>query len=467
MTHPEPLAGTTTPYPPARVAWKATLLLSLLYWLSILDRFIIALLVDPIKADLAITDFQFSLLHGLAFTVTYALFGLLAGVLADRFSRRWIICWSVAIWSVATAACGVVQSFWQLLIARIGVGAGEAGLNPSATSMLTDLFPRERLTAAMAVYTIGASIGSGMAYMFGGVLIDWIASRDTLSLPLLGELRSWQAVFLIIGIPGALLSLAIFSVPEPRRRDQRLAAQQSQGKRRRFEAFRQLLAFMRPRWRFFLPAYCGFALAAIVLAGGAIWYPAHMSRAFGWSPGEIGLWLGMTLVISACAGKIIGGLAMDALFRRGVHDAQPRWFACSLLIAIPLGVVATTSDSPWVFLVGIGLFFTLLAPLPACYNTALNLVTPNELRGTGIAFYAATAGMLGSALGPILVAAFADHVFDGGGATGKALATATTLFCPLAAIALFLGCRPMRDCIDTVNDWLGEEAAPAAGNPAG
>lgn len=445
----------TLPFPPASVAWKATLLLSLLYWLSILDRFVIALMVEPIKADLAITDFQFSLLHGLAFTITYALFGLLAGILADRYSRRWIICFSVGIWSLATAACGMVQSYWQLLVARVGVGAGEAGLNPSATSMLTDLFPKHRLTAAMAVYTIGASIGSGMAYIFGGVLVDWIASRENFALPFLGELRSWQAVFIIIGVPGILLSLVIFAIPEPLRRDT-LSATASAPEGRRSGQLRLLLAFMRPRWRFFVPAYTGFALAAIVMASGAIWYPAHMSRAFGWKPGEIGMALGSTLVVSACAGKILGGWAMDALFRRGVHDSQLRWFACCLLIAVPIGVTATTSSSPVIFLVGIGLFFTLLAPLPACYNTALNMVTPNELRATGIAFYSATAGMLGSAIGPILVAGFADGVYSGSAATGLALATTTAIFCPLAAIALFIGCGPMRECISSAAAWSDE-----------
>ncbi len=138
------------PYPPPAVGWYATIILALLYWLSILDRFIISLLVEPIKQDMGITDVQFGMLHGLAFSVTFSLLGLIAGTFADRFSRRWVIYASVSIWSLATAACGLAQQFWQLLLARVGVGAGEAGLNPSATSMLTDLFPRDRLTSAMA-----------------------------------------------------------------------------------------------------------------------------------------------------------------------------------------------------------------------------------------------------------------------------------------------------------------------------
>ncbi|NND66989.1 MAG: MFS transporter, partial [Halioglobus sp.] len=191
----EPSRGQETPYPPTAVGWYATGILALLYWLSILDRFIIALLVDPIKRDMDITDVQFGLLHGLAFAVTFALFGIVAGAMADRFSRRRVIFAAVMIWSLATAACGLAQHYWHLLIARVGVGAGEAGLNPSAMSMLADLFPRERLTSAMAVYSMGATVGSGTAYLFGGLIVAAVSAADTYTVPLIGEMRSWQTVF--------------------------------------------------------------------------------------------------------------------------------------------------------------------------------------------------------------------------------------------------------------------------------
>src|SRR5262249_20867120 len=189
-------------HPARAVAWYATVLLAFLCWLSILDRFIISLVVDPIKRDLGISDMQFGLLHGSAFAVAFSVFGLLAGALADRFSRRWIIFAGVSVWSLATAACGMAQSYWHLLVARVGVGGGEAVLNPCATSMITDLFPRERLTSAMAVYAIGATVGSGCAYLLGGVIVDLVSRSDHFALPWIGEVRSWQAVFYLVGIPG-------------------------------------------------------------------------------------------------------------------------------------------------------------------------------------------------------------------------------------------------------------------------
>lgn len=437
----------SAPYPAPAIGWYATLVLAFLYWLSILDRFIISLMVDPIKRDMGITDVQFSLLHGFAFAITFAVFGLMAGAFADRFSRRNIIFISVAVWSLATAACGMAQSFWHLLLARIGVGAGEAGLNPSATSMLADLFPRDRLTSAMAVYSIGASVGSGTAYLFGGLIVDLVSQKDTFILPLVGELRSWQAVFFIVGVPGGLLSLLIFTLPEPVRRNRRAVSEQPSLWKSVFAAYGELIKFMRSQLKFFAYHYSGFTFAGAVLGGCGVWYPAHMARTFGWDGVKIGMGLGLTLVIAGVTGKLICGHFVDSMYRRGLRDAQLRWYSRCLLIATPIGILATTSDNPCVFLGGVGCFLVLLSPLPACYGASLNLVTPNELRGTGIAFFAATTGLIGLGAGPLLIAAIAEHVFGGTSSIGLGMAATIALCCPIGALLLGLGCRGMRDAM--------------------
>lgn len=433
------------PYPSPAVGWYATIILALLYWLSILDRFIISLLVDPIKRDMGITDIQFSLLHGFAFAITFSLFGLVAGSMADRFSRRWVIFASVSIWSLATAACGVAQTYWHLLLARVGVGAGEAGLNPSATSMLADLFPRDKLTSATAVYTIGATVGSGTAYLFGGYIVDLVSQVDIYTLPLIGEIRSWQAVFFIVGVPGALLSFIVFTFPEPARRNRMEVTDNANGRRSLFDSYGKLITFMRTHPRFFACHYGGFMFASFILVGGAAWYPAHMARTFGWDAGQIGLTLGLTLVPSGISGKLICGYSVDAMYRRGHRDAQLRWYAICLLIGAPIGILATTSGNPWVFLAGTGVFLILLSSLPTCYSSALNLVTPNELRGAGIAFFSATAGLIGMAVGPFLIAFISDRFLDGPSSIGMAIAIMMAIFCPLAAAILGLGCRAMRE----------------------
>ena len=434
------------PYPATGVAWYATIALAFLYWLSILDRFIISLLVDPIKKDLGLTDIQFGLLHGMAFAITYSLFGLLAGAMADRFSRRWIIFLSVSIWSAATAACGAAAHYWQLLLARVGVGAGEAGLNPSATSMLTDLFPRDRLTTAMAVYSIGATIGSGTAYLFGGMIVEAVSQAPTYVLPLIGEVRSWQAVFFIIGIPGILVSLVVFTFKEPVRRDRKVSVEKQGFWEGIVGTYKNLLVFIKKHPRFFMHHYAGFALASIVMSGCAVWYPAHMGRSFGWSASQIGLYLGLTLIFTSIGGKLICGYAADRLYRKGYRDAQFRWYGWSLLLAAPFGVISMQLGNPYLFLVFVGVYLVMLAPLPACYITALNLVTPNELRGAGVAFFSGTAGLVGMATGPLLIAFLSDSVF-GGNAIGMGMAVVIGVCCPLAAVILLTGCKHMHAAV--------------------
>lgn len=391
------------------------------------------------------------MLHGLAFAVTFSLFGLVAGALADRLSRRWVIFASVSIWSLATAACGLASHFWQLLLARVGVGAGEAGLNPCATSMISDMFPRSLLTSAMAVYTVGASVGSGCAYLLGGLIVSLVAQADTIIVPVLGEVRSWQAVFLIVGLPGVLIGLLVFTIPEPKRREAQPIKSKGPLLSHVFRNYVQLLKFMRTKSRFYLCHYTGFGVAAIIVVGSGAWYPAHMARTFGWSVDQIGLSLGVLIVGAATTGKLICGFFVDLMYRRGYRDAQFRWYALALLAALPCGVIAATSDSPWVFLAGIGLFLALTSPLPACANAALNLVTPNRLRGSGIAFYSSTSGLFGLSLGPLLIAAISDYLL-GGDAIGYGLAIVIAVCCPLSALILTLGRAAMREAVMAADD---------------
>lgn len=434
------------PYPRPGIAWYSVILLALLYWLSILDRTIISLLVDPIKADIGISDVQFGMLHGLAFAVTFSLFGLIAGSLADRFNRRLIVFLSVTVWSLATAACGLAQNFWHLLLARVGVGAGEAGLNPCATSMITDLFPKEKLTSAMAVYSLGASVGSGCAFIFGGMLVEYVSAAETVAIPVLGEVKPWQAAFIIIGIPGVIAALCSFSMPEPIRRGRAAATPAAGGIAGLAATYKSLFVFIRSRGRFFFHHYLGFGMGSLALVGGAAWYPAHMGRSFGWSGGDIGLSLGVSLIAGGFAGKLLTGIMVDRMFSSGRTDAQFTWYAGCLLLSVPVAVFTMTTGLPMGFLVGLAFLVMLLSPMTALYMASLNVVTPNELRGAGVAFYSATIGLAALSLGPVLVALFSDHLY-GGNAIGLGLATVYCIASPLGALVLYTGRAAMREAV--------------------
>jgi MFS family permease len=433
-----------TPYPSPAVGWYATILLALLYWMSVLDRYIISLLVDPIKHDLGLTDVQFGMLQGLAFLLSFTLFGFMFGALADRVDRRRLVFIGMTIWSMATALCGFAQSFWHLLLGRAGLGAGEAALSPCATSMISDLFPRERLTSAMAVYSIGATVGSGTALMVGGAIVYYATTLGDVVLPVVGHVSTWQVVFLIVGVPGLLLAFTVFTIPEPVRRGQSQALAPGRSWR---SAYFELFRFIKSRARFFLCHYLGFTLATAALTGGVGWYPVHMIRSFGWSEGRIGLILGMTLMTAGIAGKLITGWVVDKMYQRGYRDAQLRWYAGCLLLAAPFGVIATTSGNPWIFLGGIGLFVTLATSMPACAMTALNLVTPNELRGTGITVFTTLAALLGASAGAVIIPFAAEQVFHSESAIGLGMACLIGVCCPLGAAVLACGFRPMRDAM--------------------
>jgi MFS family permease len=447
------------PFPAPRVAWYATGILAVLIWLSVLDRFIITLLVGPIKRDLGISDVQFGVLNGLVFTITYVVLGLVFGVMADRRKRRGLIFLGVMIWSLATAACGLARVYWQLLVARVGVGAGEAALGPCASSMLADLFARERLTFAVAVYNLGSMVGAGMAYIIGGQIVELVSHTANFSLPLLGAVRSWQAVFLIVGVPGALLSLIVFTIPEPVRRGVRNATSLT---RSGLATYRELWAFIRSRWRFFLYHYLSFGFAAMVLVGCGSWYAPHLGRTFHWGAAHIGLGIGLSVGAGSILGSLFSARMADSMFRRGRRDAQLRWYMYCVIIAIPVGVVAMTSSSAWVFLGLVCCQVGLLSSLPSLSMTALNIVTPNELRGTGIAVYALITGTIGAGGGPVVIAAVSDYIYKDEKAIGLAMATVIAVCLPIAALFLGLALRPMREAVQQAEQWANTAAPSVA-----
>ena len=206
------------PYPNSRYAWFVVVLLMFAYILSYVDRSILTLLVTPIQDDMGLSDTQISLLHGLAFAIFYTLLGFPIGWLADRKNRVGIIAVGIAFWSLMTALCGVAKNFTHLFFARMGVGVGEAALNPSAYSIITDYFPPEKLSRALSTYVMGTYLGFGIAYILGGTIVNAISSMPDFDLPVIGHIFSWQLAFFLVGIPGLFFVLLLKFIKEPVRR---------------------------------------------------------------------------------------------------------------------------------------------------------------------------------------------------------------------------------------------------------
>ncbi len=206
-------------FPKPATAWTLTILLTLSYIVSFIDRQLLGLLVSPIKADLGISDLKMGLLLGLAFSLFYVTLGVPIGWLADRVNRRNLVIAGITLWCIMTAACGLSKSYGQLFLARVGVGVGEATLSPCALSLISDSFPPERRARAIGVYSIGVSVGGGLAYLLGGALVQAVADAPPIDWPVLGEIRPWQSAFIIIGLAGLVVALLLTMVPEPARHE--------------------------------------------------------------------------------------------------------------------------------------------------------------------------------------------------------------------------------------------------------
>ncbi|MGH8561818.1 MAG: MFS transporter, partial [Nevskiales bacterium] len=194
-------------------AWYVVAVLMVAYVFSFIDRQILNLLVGPIRRDLGISDTQMSLLMGFSFALFYTICGIPLGRLADSKSRRTIIAVGIFFWSIMTAACGTARHYWQFFLYRMGVGVGEATLSPSAYSLIADYFPREVRATAISVYSMGIYIGSGLAFLLGGLVIKFAGQAEVV-LPVVGATRPWQLIFFMLGIAGILFTFAMYTVRE-------------------------------------------------------------------------------------------------------------------------------------------------------------------------------------------------------------------------------------------------------------
>lgn len=411
----------------------------LAYILSFVDRQILSLLVDPIKRDLGVSDLQMGLLQGFAFSLLYAFLGVPVGLLADRAVRKKIIACGVVFWSVATALCGFASNYALLFAARMGVGVGEATLSPSAHSFLSDAFEPKKLARAMAIYTMGITLGSGMAYLIGGTVVAAVANADTAHLPFIGALRPWQMAFLIVAAPGVLVAGLVALVKEPARRSLVDAADVA-----RRPSLMAVLRYVMSQWRAFVPIYLTTAILGILGYSLSSWFPTLLIRNYGLNAGTAGLYMGVIYLVLGSAGSICGGLLSERLARRGRTDANLRVVGLVSAALIVPGVVAPLAG---VFSATIALLCVLVFLANAFYGSsiaALQLATPNAMRATNSALYLLLNNLIGLSLGAAAVPLINAFLFAGSTNVGPAMALIALCVCPLSAALAFQGLKPYR-----------------------
>lgn len=427
----EPTSGVTS-----RQANYALAVFLLAYILSFVDRQILSLMVDPIRRDLGISDLQMGLLQGMAFALLYAVAGVPIGLLADRLQRKRIIAAGVLFWSSATALCGLASNYALLFLARMGVGLGEAALSPAAHSFLSDAYSRSKLARAMAVYSLGITIGAGAALMIGGKVVDLIASSGNITLPIFGTLRPWQATFLLVASPGILVALLVALIREPRRTSPVITDQADAA-----SEIRPLLAHLRCHSGVFSSIYLSSCALGVMGYGMSAWYPTLLIRSFGLTPGEAGWHLGLVFLVLGSAGSIAGGLLAERMADSGRYDANLRVVAlASLAVAIPATCAPLMPSAMLVVLVFSPACFFFHAYF-GCSVAALQLATPSRMRATNSALFLLANSLVGLTVGTAIVPLIHSVLFKGSSDLGPALAIVAAFSSIVGAILALSGMK--------------------------
>ncbi|RLQ21871.1 MFS transporter [Seongchinamella sediminis] len=420
-------------------AGYALFVLLLAYILSFIDRNVMAVLIGPIRQQFDISDFQYSLLHGFAFSMFYIVLGLPIARLADRHNRKWIITVGVLLWSVMTCLCGLAKSFTTLFLARIGVGVGEAALSPPAYSLLADFFSPDKLPRAMAVYTLGITLGGGLAYIVGGAVYQHFEAAGGVTLPLLGHIQSWQMTFIAVGLPGVIVVALLGAMREPARGATAGMTVQTQ-----HADLAAIGSQLRRHWRAYLGLIGSMSLLAILGYGTMAWFPEFMMRSFGADRATVGSQFGTLFIIAGSLGTLAGGWSVQPLSERGYRDAPLRVvMICALLWLLP-ATAGPLSPSP-------GLAMLAAAPIIFFLNAyfgvgiaGVQLITPPQMRAQISALMLFSTNLFGLAFGPSAVALITDFVFADDLALRYSLAILPPVLCTLAAGLAWQGLKDYR-----------------------
>lgn len=407
--------------------------LTVAYMLALIDRQILGLLVAPIKISLMLTDTQLGFLMGPAFAIFYVILGWPIGWMADRMNRRNIVATSIALWSLMTALCGLTRSFWQLFVARIGVGVGEAALTPTVLSLVSDLFSPRQRASAIVIYMAGIPLGIGLAYLCGGWL-SRVTLVSGLSIPLLHDLRSWQMAFIAVGLSGLPISLMVLRIREPARQ------RASQGTR---VSSRATLAQMATQWR----AYAALAIGmcpVTTIAYGAGWNATLFQRVWGWPVSRSGLWIGLTYLVCGPLGALISSLANDKLAARGYADAAYRAGALGILVLVVSATLYPLAPSPQ-FALMLNVFSVAGNAFASGMGAAaIVALAPTAYRAQTAAIYLMLINLVGLMLGPPLIGWLSDHFYRDVSGVGPAMATVAASAGIPALTILWMGRRSYR-----------------------
>ena len=415
-----------TPKPSNAYRAYVLFILVLVYTFNFIDRQIVGILAIPIKEDLGLTDTQLGLMGGLAFALLYTTLAIPIAMAADRLSRVWIMTGALVVWSGMTAVCGMAQNFWQLFLARVGVGVGEAGGVAPAYSLISDFFPPNQRARALSVYSFGIPIGSAVGIVFGGII---------------ATLVDWRFAFIVVGAAGILLA-PVFraTVREPVR-----GAFDAVGTDTRAASLREIMRVLMRK-----PAFWGLSLGAACSSmmgyGLFFWLPSFFVRSYEITLLNASLVYGAILLVGGVAGTWLGGSLADR-FGEADRSAYARIPAFAFLATIPFYLVGVLSPTLLISVLVMSVPTALgLAWLGPVISAVQHLVPPN-MRATASAIFLFVNNLIGIGIGTFAIGAISDGLQDryGDESLRYAILAGTTFYLLAATIFLLTAKRLEKD----------------------
>ena len=427
-------------------SWYVLFLMTFAFAVSFIDRQVMTLLIEPIKSDLNINDTQVSLLIGFAFSIFYISMAIPIARLVDRGNRIKIISLGIFFWSLMTGMCGLAKNYWQLFLARVGVGVGEATLTPAVYSLIPDYFPKDKLGTAVGIYMLGMSIGTGFALVLGGAILSYMSNIGDIALPLIGTLRPWQVTFMIVGFPGILLALLIrITVKEPPRRNIFDNTDDEITKTR-------LFTFLQRNFKTLGFITIAYSFGGMVFYGFLTWIPEHLRRAFDWDISNAGYIFGLMLAIFGSFGAVLGGRFHDYLFSKGYQDAPIRCALIVFSLLMPIMVATPLINNAFFTVVMLGIFSFTMFLQQAMSPVAIQMIAPNHVRAQVVAIFFFISTFFSIGIGPSIVAIFTDYIFKDENFLYLSISSVSGIFLPFSIISLYLCLKPYKRSVAEANN---------------
>ncbi|MGO4331778.1 MFS transporter [Cupriavidus sp. 2TAF22] len=405
---------------------------------SYIDRQVVSILVQPLKASLLLSDTQIGLLQGATFTLCYATAGMFVARLVDRSNRVRLSAACVAIWAISTAMCGTASSFGELLVWRAGTAIAEAALSPAALSIFSDMFPPRKVTRASSVFMLGPYVGGGVALLGGGVLLGWMDQPTMAGWLTTQGLQPWQMIFFVVGLPGlALAALVLATIREPARRGLSTAHAPAEAAPPISEVLRELFV----RNRFCLPYFFGYVALILLFYSHAAWFPTLLIRSFGLSASEVGKMTGPVYMIGGMAGVVSASLFVGKVDDRDALRKVLRIACAAATLLVPVACAAPLAPVMSLSLALYGLCAYAASIVMALAPVPLQITIPNRMRGRAVALLVFLTNAISGGLGPFAVGSINEWLGHPKSGLAIALSIVGTTAAAVSALLYFIAAR--------------------------